>query len=47
MLVLLVVVVGLLVWAGTTLLLEAWWRHQRRPDLADRLRPFQPRSVAC
>ena len=40
-----VVAVGLLVWAGATLLIDAAWR-QRRPDLTDRLRPYQPSSVA-
>lgn len=32
-------VAGLLSWGGTTLLLDAWLT-QRRPSLADRLRPF-------
>jgi hypothetical protein len=34
------IVVGVLIWAGSSLLLDAWWgRH--RVDLADRLMPFQ------
>ncbi len=37
------IVAGLLVWAGATLLIDAWVRHRRRPDVAERLRPFQPR----
>jgi hypothetical protein len=41
-----VIAVGLLTWAGSTLLLDAWWRRQKRPDLAERLRPFQPDSLA-
>jgi hypothetical protein len=40
----LLALVGLLTWAGVTLLLDA--RRRRRCDLIDRLRPFQPRSVA-
>jgi hypothetical protein len=43
---LLITVVGLLMWAGTTVLLDAWMRRQRRPTLAERLAPFQPRHVA-
>jgi hypothetical protein len=39
------IVVGVLVWGGSTLLLDAWWKRQPT-DLAERLRPFQPRSVA-
>jgi hypothetical protein len=38
----LLIVVGLLVWAGVTLMIDGWLRRPRRPDLADRLRPFQP-----
>jgi hypothetical protein len=41
-----VIVVGLLTWAGSTLLLDAWWRRRRRPDLAERLRPFRSIVVA-
>jgi hypothetical protein len=37
--------VGLLVWGGSTLLVDAWWRRWDRPDLAERLLPFQPGSV--
>ncbi len=39
-------VAGLLLWAGTALLLDAWIRRQRRPTLAERLAPYQPRHVA-
>jgi hypothetical protein len=41
-----VIAVGLLVWTGTTLLLDVWWRRPRRPDLAERPRPFQPVNLA-
>jgi hypothetical protein len=41
-----VISVGLLTWAGSTLLLEDWWRRRRRLDLAERLPPFQPASLA-
>ena len=40
------VAVGLLTWAGATLLLDAWWRCWQRPDLAEMLRPFRPDSLA-
>jgi hypothetical protein len=45
------VVVALMVFfmltcAGATLLLDAWLRRSRRRDLAERLRPFQPSSLA-
>jgi hypothetical protein len=40
------IVVGVLVWGGSTLLLDAWWRRWDRPDLAERLRPYGHRSVA-
>jgi hypothetical protein len=40
--ILLIVVVGVLVWTGVTLIVDGWMRRQRRPDLAERLRPFQP-----
>jgi hypothetical protein len=43
---LVLVAAGLLVWAGTTLILDASWRCRRRPDLAERLRPFQPVDLA-
>jgi hypothetical protein len=39
------IVVGVRVWGGSTLLLDAWWG--RRPvELADLLMPFQAGSVA-
>jgi hypothetical protein len=42
MMVAILVVTGLLIWAGVTLLIDAWhWRHLR-PDLVDRLAPYQP-----
>jgi len=43
---LLITVVGVLLWAGTTLLLDAWLRRPRRQSLAERLAPFRPRHVA-
>ena len=42
----LLVVAGLLFWAGATLLIDAWLRPSRRPDLAERLRPFAPTTIA-
>lgn len=43
----LIAVVGLLVWAGTTLLLDAWIKRQRRPSLAERqLAPYRQRHVS-
>jgi hypothetical protein len=36
----------LLMWAGTTLLLDAWMRRPRRPSLKEGLAPYQPRHVA-
>jgi hypothetical protein len=39
------IVVGVLVWGGSTLLLDAWWGRQR-VDLVDRLMPYQRGSVA-
>jgi hypothetical protein len=39
------IVVGVLVWAGSTLLLDVWW-GRRRVDLVDRLMPYQGGSVA-
>jgi hypothetical protein len=33
------IAVGVLLWAGATLLLDAWWGRQR-VDLAERLMPF-------
>jgi hypothetical protein len=45
MLVAALIVVGILIWIGATLLLDPWWK--RRPeDLVDRLMPCQPGSVA-
>jgi hypothetical protein len=38
--------VVLMVWPGGTCLIEPCLRHERRPNLAERLLPFQPRSVA-
>jgi hypothetical protein len=43
---LVITVVGLLKWAGTTLLLDAWLRRARRQSLAERLAPVRPRHVA-
>ena len=37
------VVAGILFCAGTTPLIDAWLRRPRRPDLAERLRPYQHR----
>jgi hypothetical protein len=31
-----------LVWTGVTLIIDGLVRRTRRPDLAERLRPFQP-----
>jgi hypothetical protein len=42
----LLVVAGALFWVGATLIIDGYLRRQRRPDLAERLRPFQPSSVA-
>jgi hypothetical protein len=44
----LVIVFGMVVWGGVTLLLDAWHRVRRysRPELADRLGPFQPSPLA-
>lgn len=39
------VAAGLLVWAGAALIIDAV-TARRRPDLAERLRPYQPRSVS-
>jgi hypothetical protein len=35
------VVTGMLVWVLATFAIS-WMRQHRRPDLAERLRPFQP-----
>jgi hypothetical protein len=40
MLVVVVIVAGLMVWFGATLLIEAWQGSQS--DLAERLAPYQP-----
>jgi hypothetical protein len=40
------VAVGLLTWAGVTLLWDAWLRRDKRPDLTKRLRPLGFDSVA-
>jgi hypothetical protein len=34
------IVAALLFWAGSTLLLDAWWPRWERPDLAERLVRF-------
>jgi hypothetical protein len=34
--VILIVAIGLLTWAGATVLLDAWWRRDRGPDLTER-----------
>jgi hypothetical protein len=39
------IVAGILIWAGSTLLFDAWWKRQPT-DLVDRLMPYQPGSVA-
>jgi hypothetical protein len=40
------VVAFLLVWVGATLVIDACLRSRHRPDLAERLRPYQPGSLA-
>ena len=40
-----ILVAGLLVWIGATLIIDAWLGRPKRLGLAERLRPFQPRSV--
>ncbi len=40
------IVAGILIWAGATLLL-AEWRRLSRPSLAERLRPFSPQGGAA
>jgi hypothetical protein len=39
---------GMVLWGGVTLLLDAWHRvrRHRRPELADRLAPFQSSPLA-
>ena len=39
------VLTGMLVWVLTTMVIDAQVGRRRRPDLAERLRPFQP-SIA-
>jgi hypothetical protein len=39
------IVVGVLVWGGSTVLLDAWWKREPT-DLVDRLLPYQSGSVA-
>ena len=39
---LLLVVAGIIGWVGATLILDAVLRRQRRPDLVERLLPYQP-----
>jgi hypothetical protein len=41
----LLTVAGVLFWVGATLIIDGYLRRQRRPDLAERLRPFHP-SIA-
>ena len=31
-----------LMWAGATLLIDAWLQHRRRPSLCERLAPYMP-----
>jgi hypothetical protein len=38
----LVVIVFVLTWAGTALTLDSRLRPRHRPELAERLRPYQP-----
>lgn len=39
-------IAGLLVRAGSTLLIDAWLNRRPRVDLAERLLPFPPGTVA-
>ena len=41
-----VIAVGVLTWASVAWVIDAWMRRDRRPDVAERLRPFGPASVA-
>jgi hypothetical protein len=43
--VVLLVVAFFLFWAGATLLIDAWLRRPRRPDLAERLRSFASTTI--
>jgi hypothetical protein len=42
----LLIVAGLLLWVGATLLIDASLRRPRRPDLTERLWRFRPTTVA-
>jgi hypothetical protein len=44
MLVTTLIVTAMLVWVLAMMVIDAWRRRSRRPDLTDRLRPFQ-RSI--
>jgi hypothetical protein len=44
--VILILVVGVLIWAGARLLLNAWWDRWKRADLTDRLPPNRQISIA-
>jgi hypothetical protein len=44
--VILILVVGVLIWAGAKLLLNAWWNRWKRVDLPDGLPTNQPISIA-
>jgi hypothetical protein len=37
---------GRFTWIGATLLLDVWWGRKCPADLAERLQPYQPTSVA-
>ena len=41
------VLAGLMTWSGVTFLIDAQIRRNRRPDLVERLLPYQPASVAA
>lgn len=41
----LVVIAGLVLWAGLTVIFTAWADRRSQPSLSERLRPFHP-SVA-
>ncbi len=41
----LLVVAFVSIWVAATLIIDAWIRRERRPDLVDRLQRYQP-SVA-
>jgi hypothetical protein len=44
--VILILVVGVLIWAGAKLLLNAWWDRWRRADLPDQPLSDRPISIA-